>query len=215
MISANMQVIFDTGKITKLNTLAQIKSFADVSKDYTCSVSIELSYMVKFNYSSKPMRQSISLSARANGAASMQKRELNETVRRILFPVQSDNSSLKIEIQYSDVSFSEDIINLLSNHINASFHSGNEIYRKIKTTISYVYPIAFVGVIFSMVVIMERARSGAVAHSAEKNKALFENGPRDLDGVVGRVDAIYKTMVALKRPVLVYRCFGFSRQLFQ
>jgi hypothetical protein len=145
LVSFNARFFFDSGKILTLNDEASFKSFHDISNEIAVGLDLRWAYLVKFPTSKLPEKQEIRFSAFTDNRV-VSRNPKKEFYSFIDF-ADSKREELFFSIQFTNVTWGEDI----SAHISNYIRSKTIEMPKWKTIVRQIRPIfAFMAAIVGM-----------------------------------------------------------------
>jgi hypothetical protein len=191
LIKLNAKFNFANNKQYEINNIEQLFSFNDVSDDISTGFRISMTYIVKFPYRDSPETQEIIVS----GISSIEPEQALS--RRVSFgDIISRTASmrpyLRIAIKYTDVSWCEDILNIISNHINSSFKKRDTAQQILRNYLSIAAPmVAFVGGMAS-VFYSEQSGRNSKLNFLEAQRHMFDPSKQNQASIGDKINFFYE-----------------------
>lgn len=147
IISFKFELSYIGGRKLEIFDKRDFSTFNDVSRDISSNVKIVMTYFIKFPNRKNFERQDITLSASADIDFKEYGTDGARRVRSVLIPLSDDLGTINIEIQHTDITWGEDLMGVMSNHIETNFPRRNRWLDSIR-----VYSIAFMPIVFMFLI---------------------------------------------------------------
>jgi hypothetical protein len=145
LVSFSSRFYFADGKIITLESQQAFRSFNDMSNELSVGIDIRWTYLIKFPLAKIPEKQEIRFVAFTNRAIA--ERKLENEPRQYFSSIDTEEERLGYSIQFTDVTWGEDLSSHLANYITAKTEplpKWKNVLRRVRSTV--LFPIGmFVG----------------------------------------------------------------------
>ena len=119
LVSFSAKLFFENGKVSELSSRSDFRAFRDISDVKTAGIEINWAFIVKFPTARTPEKQEIRLVAKTQELQNLEKR----TKSKIPFfdELKMLDEEFLVEIFYSNVTWGDDLMNLIATQISNSF----------------------------------------------------------------------------------------------
>jgi hypothetical protein len=129
LVDFSLKLFLSNGRTTHLTTRADFETFRDFSSFESVGIEITWTFIVKFPTSAIPEKQEIRFLARTDELGE-QKRGVKSKIP-FFETLKIREEQMLVEIFYSNITWGEDLLQLISNHALSSFGTKNRIAQKI------------------------------------------------------------------------------------
>jgi hypothetical protein len=129
LVDFSFKLFLSNGRITHLTTRADFHTFRDLSGFECTGVELIWTFVIKFPTSTIPEKQEIRFIARTDNLEH-QRRE-KHSKHSFADQFEERDEEMLVEIFYSNITWGEDLLQLISNHVFSSFSVSNRLMRKI------------------------------------------------------------------------------------
>jgi hypothetical protein len=170
LVDFSFKVFLASGRTTHLTTRADFKSFRDISAFETVGIELVWTFLVKFPSPDVPEKQEIRFSAKTtNLDRGMARRKLLSYFDNLTF----ESEELLLEVYYSNITWGEDIMMTVSNHVFAAFKQRNRFLPKLASLFNKLSSPIFLSLFFlSMMYNSFSTSSKGVSGIAEAVKSI-------------------------------------------
>lgn len=153
--SFQIKIYYDNGRITTLQSIDDFNRFNDINNATSVGVDIKWTYLLQFRHSEKPESQNIRF--RAFSDTSIQSKTRFQMARSYFDPIRTSKEELFLAIEYTDITWGEDIYNHMNNYILSST-SKPPILNRISVPVrpSIAAPLLASTTLISMLYSLER-----------------------------------------------------------
>lgn len=121
LVGFTVRYDYASGRTTTISEQSDFFSYNDVSQEISVGCRLNLTYLIQFPYKEGFERQDISVRIRTKSSDQTRNRKSAAFLRAVMAPINADISSFTVEIQHSDITWGEDMYNLISNQVITSF----------------------------------------------------------------------------------------------
>lgn len=209
LVGFTAQFFYLGGKKISLYKKGDFSSFNDVSQDISTGFRINFTYLIQFPYKKNPERQDILVEAQTipQGITST---NTPKSVRAIIIPINADFGSLKMEIQHSDITWGEDIYNLISNHVLSRFPPRKVWIDRLRLYfLPFSPPLVLICVMFGVTYNEAKSGIGARAYLQEQMERFSQvsGNIRDLEEKINSLINYYILINASKNLSILLTLF--------
>ncbi len=195
LISFDAAISYKEGKRVELTNINQLKYYSDVSNDISTSIRINFTYLLNFPYKETPERQDIEFFASSAGTDaeySSRGEESYKKLRKILIPLNQDKSVMMLEVRHTDLTWGEDVINLISNHVDASFTKTGGVWDTLRLITAASSPL--LGLLMGSILIAntENIYRNTKLEILKNYSKVFENSPGTLQSIEQKLNVLFK-----------------------
>lgn len=196
LVSCSIDLEFDNGKIISLDNSEVLRSYNDITDNISTGIRVDLSYIIMFPYKEIPERQDIVFIARSKIDVSDRSDGAYRRFRNFLLPIHSDQSQLMAMIRYTDLTWGEDILNLITNHISSKFSKPSGLIEALKFSFAGLVPLISMILGFWTAFYEIAKNRNNVNNILLENSKLFEIVDGNIESINSKINVIYKAMHA-------------------
>jgi hypothetical protein len=128
LVDFSFKLFLGNGRITHLTSRTDFNSFRDLSSFEAVGIDLIWTFVVKFPTSSTPEKQEIRFQARTED---LERKERKLKNIGFFESVEARDESMCVEILYSNITWGEDLLQLVSGHVSSSFAPSSKMWRKL------------------------------------------------------------------------------------
>lgn len=191
LVKVSAHCLFENGKRVELSGKDQLLSYRDVSDDISNGFRLVISYLIKFPYKDQPETQEITFYTFA-GRDPATLKESPSHIRMLLIPLSTDRSIMRLDVRHTDISWAEDITNLVSNHVSAAFKARHRIINSIIVVLATFAPIIAMVMGVLAITFMESGGKDIKLQFLSDVSPLFKSVGGDIPTIERKINALYE-----------------------
>jgi hypothetical protein len=153
LVDFSFKLFLSNGRITHITTRTDFSTFNDFSSFECIGAELAWTFIVKFPGSATPEKQEIRFAVQSD-SLNNRDRSKRGAATRLLLPLKLSDENMMLDIYYSNITWGEDLMNLISNHVAASFRPINRFIQKIPA-ISTLFAAPLIMIIFLTSIFVE------------------------------------------------------------
>jgi hypothetical protein len=134
LVDFSFKLFLSNGRITHITSRQDFKAFRDISSFECIGVELAWTFIVKFPTSKTPEKQENRFVARS-ALLDEQDRKSDRNPYAFFVPLRITDEEMLVEIFYSNITWGEDLLQVISNHVSSSFGRSSRVAQKIASLV--------------------------------------------------------------------------------